>query len=295
MMQVCNCCGVSDFVPLFAHHVYTLTRCNNCNLHCVNPMPNHEERLKQVHAGRFGDGQRVIDAMGQLRAEQALMPLFASYVGRVRGFVPSGRLLDVGCGAGTLMRVAKQAGFLTEGIELTADRQAKAQEVTGDTVYDKPVEELGLTDASFDAITLVNVFSHLADPRRTLSALSRLLRPGGVMLIATGEIAGLPVRKEHLPEWTLGDELFFLGDGTLHKFAELLQLEVASADRTWLPDALYSRERFRVMGRSFRRNAVKRALLIVPGALPALHWAMVRRQADNPIHNAVFVLRKPIM
>ena len=294
VVQSCNCCGVSDYSPLFTCYIFTLVRCNNCGLHFVDPMPDEARRLEEVKEGRYGDGQRVIDAAGQLRAEQALSPLFRAYLDRVRGIVPSGRLLDVGCGAGTLMRVAMESGFVVEGIELTADRLAKARETTGAVVYDKPVEALGLAESSYDVITLVNVFSHLADPRRTLLEIARLLRPGGVVMLATGEISGVPVRREHLPEWTLGDELFFLGDGTIDKFAEQLGLEVASADRRWLPDALYSRERFRVMGRSARRNAVKRAFLVVPGALPTLHWAMSRRQADNPIHSAVFVLRKPI-
>lgn len=292
-IQNCNCCKTADCTPLFKSYVYTLVRCNSCNLHFVDPMPDESSRMKDVHEGRFGDDQKVIAADGQYEAEQTMEVIFQGYLDRIQRYVPDGHLLDVGCGAGFFMVLAQRAGFHTTGIELTADRLAKSRATTGSVIHDKPVEQLDLPEGSFDAITLVNVFSHLADPLRTLTTLSKLLRPGGVLLVVTGEISGAPVRPEHLPEWTLGDELFFLGEGTMARYAEAMGLEVASVDKRWLPDALYSRERFRVMGRSPIRNAAKRFFLVAPGALPLLHWAMSKRQADNPIHSAVFVLRRP--
>lgn len=290
-MPTCNCCGANERAELFQSYIYTLVRCTTCNLHYVDPMPNAEERLADVSAGQYGDGQRVMDAGQQLAAERRMERRLQQYIDLARRWSPAGRFLDVGCGAGFLMTLAQRAGYVTEGIELTADRYTVALQTTGSVIHDQPVEELVLDSDAYDVITLINVFSHLADPGRTLAELGRILRPGGVLLVATGEITG-EVRKEHLPEWTLGDELFFLGLGTFDRYAEKSGMEVVETHKVWLPDFIYTRDRFKVKGRSPLRNATKFGFLAVPGALPALRYAMKRRQADNPIYSAIYVLQR---
>lgn len=291
-MATCDCCEASDRAELFQSHIYTLVRCTTCNLHYVDPMPNSAARLADVKAGRFGAGQQVMSAEQQLAAEKTMESRLEQYIGLARNWAPTGRFLDVGCGAGFLMSLAQRAGYETEGIELTADRHAMASKVTGSVIHDQPVEDLRLSADAYDVITLINVFSHLSEPSRTLSELARILRPGGILVLATGEIRG-EVRKEHLPEWTLGDELFFLGEGTLERYAKLLPMDIVESRRVWLPESIYTRARFRVKGRSHLRNALKLGFIVVPGALPVLRFAMKHRQADNPIFSSVHVLRKP--
>lgn len=290
-MTTCDCCGASERVELFQSYIYKLGRCKSCNLHYVDPMPNADERMADVNAGRYGEGLHVINATQQLAAEQLMAPRLQRYIDLAKSWTPAGRFLDVGCGAGFLMTLAQRAGYVTEGIELTADRCMMASQTTGSIIHDRPVEDLDLESEAYDVITLINVFSHLAAPSRTLAELRRLLRPGGIVLVATGEITG-EVRKEHLPEWTLGDELFFLGVGTLERYAEKAGLEVVETKKVWLPESIYTRERFKVKGRSSLRNAIKFGFVVVPGALPALRYVMKRRQADNPIYSGVYVLRR---
>lgn len=86
--------------------------------------------------------------------------------------------------------------------------------------------------------------------------------------------------------------MFHLGAGTIDRYADGVGMEVVETRRTWLSDAIYARERFRVRGRSRIRNGIKSAMLM-PGVLAAALWVIRRRQADNPIHSAVYVLRKP--
>ncbi len=289
-MPKCNCCGASKRAELFQSHIYTLGRCTACNLHYVDPMPDGDERLADVKAGQYGDGQKVMDAKQQLAAEHMMEPRLRQYIDLARRWSPTGRFLDVGCGAGFLMTLAQRAGYVTEGIELTADRHAMASYTTGSVIHDQAVEDIALDSGAYDVITLINVFSHLADPGRTLAELGRILRPGGALIVATGEIAGR-VKKAHLPEWTLGDELFFLGVGTLDRYAGARGMEVVESHKVWLPDSIYTRDRFEVKGRSHLRNAMKLGFVTVPGALPALRYAMKRRQADNPIYSAVYVLK----
>ncbi|MGH2610415.1 MAG: hypothetical protein ACRDHF_15145 [Tepidiformaceae bacterium] len=92
--------------------------------------------------------------------------------------------------------------------------------------------------------------------------------------------------------WDLGTHLYYLRDETAERYAAKLGMEIAHRDRVWLPGTVYTRERFTRRGRSRVRNAVKRAIVLTPGAPPTLRWVMLRRQADNPVYTANVVLRR---
>jgi SAM-dependent methyltransferase len=290
-MSSCDCCGSGERVKLFEANGHQLVRCTDCSLHYVDPAPDKSGRRAEVHAGRYAGNRQVIDAERQLAAEAAQRAQFQRYLTLVQDFgLGSGRFLDVGCGCGYLLTLAQQDGYQVEGIELTADRQQMASAVTGAVIHAQPVEDAPLPAASYSVITMINVFSHLAEPQATFAEVERMLVPGGVAIIATGEIDG-HVRREHLPEWTLGDELYFLGPGTLSRYASQAGLDLVHEERTWLPDALFTRERFKVSGRSRSRNLLK-SMMLAPGLLPAARAVVKRRQPDNPIYSGVSVLRK---
>ncbi len=106
------------------------------------------------------------------------------------------RLLDVGCGSGALLARQRSQGWEVEGIDVDpgALRVAKAAGL--------PVRHATLTDLAterplrqFDAITLDHVLEHLHDPVGSLQAARRLLRPGGVLWLATPNLAALGHRS----------------------------------------------------------------------------------------------------
>lgn len=91
-----------------------------------------------------------------------------------------GRLLDIGCATGEFMRLAAERGWRAEGLEL--DRTlAAAAEKSGFSVSHEPVEKAGLARGSYDAVTVSEVFSQMADPAAAAAEISALLRPGGVL------------------------------------------------------------------------------------------------------------------
>jgi SAM-dependent methyltransferase len=283
----CDCCGASAWEYLFTDGGIDLGRCARCGLHYVAQMPFTEERMSEMEAGHFAETESVLNADALLQGQRVREREFAGYVDVARRFAPAaGKWLDIGCGAGMLMLLAQKQGIEVEGIELTADRRQLARRVTGAEVHGKPLEELDLAPGSFAAITMINVFSHLTRPSDTLAQIGRVLMPGGILLLRTG------VKKGHVISWYLGDHLYFLGDGTIEAFAAKLDFPLVHRERQWAPDQLFRRERFLQKGRSRLRNLVKSAIVHTPGAMAALRWTMLRRQADNPIHNSTLVLRR---
>ncbi len=96
-----------------------------------------------------------------------------------------GRLLDVGCGRGDLLKTLRELGWDTLGVE--ADEQAVryAQTALGLRVLEAVAEDMDFPRDSFDAITMNHSIEHFHDPRKVLSLCARFLRPGGVLSIRT--------------------------------------------------------------------------------------------------------------
>jgi SAM-dependent methyltransferase len=98
-----------------------------------------------------------------------------------------GRLLDIGCGEGARLEVAQQtlgANWQLEGVG--ADRAPDAPDHGGKFVMHRGrVEELDLPDGAYDVVLLIGVVEAADNPLTTLKVVKELLRPGGLVLIAT--------------------------------------------------------------------------------------------------------------
>jgi 2-polyprenyl-3-methyl-5-hydroxy-6-metoxy-1,4-benzoquinol methylase len=134
---------------------------------------------------RFGMRERPASALGVLVA--ALMPDYRALLdagGRHLPKQPKGRLLDVGCGNGDFLVFASQAGWQAVGVE----PDPKAVEVArarGLTVHLGGLDALETECEAYDGITMNHVIEHVHDPRATLEACYRLLKPGGWLWIET--------------------------------------------------------------------------------------------------------------
>jgi len=83
------------------------------------------------------------------------------------------------------MVAAQQQGWETIGVELSEKTASYARQQRGLNVFTGTVEEAHFPAAHFQLITLWDVIEHFDDPLRTLQELTRILVPGGIMLIFT--------------------------------------------------------------------------------------------------------------
>jgi cyclopropane-fatty-acyl-phospholipid synthase len=109
---------------------------------------------------------------------------------RKLGLRPGMRLLDVGCGWGSMaIHAARQHGVSVVGITLSKEQQAKAQERVAEAGLDDLVEirlqdYRAVADGPFDAISSIGMFEHVGmqRTREYLVDLRNLLVPGGRLL-----------------------------------------------------------------------------------------------------------------
>jgi 2-polyprenyl-3-methyl-5-hydroxy-6-metoxy-1,4-benzoquinol methylase len=97
---------------------------------------------------------------------------------------PAGRLLDVGCGDGSMLEEAMSLGWSAEGVDFDSNAVANARS-KGLEVHLGAVEDLNLPDASFDLILMSHLIEQVYDPIRLLRECRRLLTPGGKLIVAT--------------------------------------------------------------------------------------------------------------
>jgi ubiquinone/menaquinone biosynthesis C-methylase UbiE len=104
---------------------------------------------------------------------------------------PGMRLLDVGCGPGSITRglAERLAPGEVVGLDLSPDALAVAREdaAARGLAYLRyelgSVYELPFADASFDAVFAHQVLQHLREPRAALVEMLRVLKPGGLVAV----------------------------------------------------------------------------------------------------------------
>jgi SAM-dependent methyltransferase len=103
------------------------------------------------------------------------------------------RLVDIGCSRGDFVAFAQAFGFAAEGVEPAAQIAADAR-AAGRDVKTGLLEEQSYPDAVFDCVTLFEVIEHLPAPLGLLRECRRILKPGGVLLLSTGNGASWTAR-----------------------------------------------------------------------------------------------------
>ena len=106
-------------------------------------------------------------------------------------------VLDIGCGAGSFLRMATARGATVSGLDATPELLAIAQErVPEADLHRGDLQFLPFADGSFDVVTGFNSFFYASDPIAALREAARVLRPGGGLALTA---FGRPAQCESTP------------------------------------------------------------------------------------------------
>ncbi|GGZ27931.1 bifunctional 2-polyprenyl-6-hydroxyphenol methylase/3-demethylubiquinol 3-O-methyltransferase UbiG [Asticcacaulis endophyticus] len=101
------------------------------------------------------------------------------------------RLLDVGCGGGLLSEPMRRMGFEVTGLDASEKNIGTAKAHATQDGLDirylaQTVEQLAASgEPLFDVVLCMEVIEHVADPREFLKTCASLVKPGGLMFVAT--------------------------------------------------------------------------------------------------------------
>jgi len=115
--------------------------------------------------------------------EPAWTPVFDQAL-TLAGVAAGSSVLDIGCGAGGALALARRRGANVAGIDASANLVAIArQRLPGARIEIGDMEELPFAAASFDIVTGFNSFQFAADRIRAVAQASQVCREGGTIFV----------------------------------------------------------------------------------------------------------------
>lgn len=106
-----------------------------------------------------------------------------------------GRLLEVGCAAGWILKAAQEVGWTVKGVEGAPKFSDFARNDLGLDIFPGLISEIDCSSwPVFDVIVAFDVFEHLHDPVQDLKVLRKLAAPGASLLVTTPNISSFVAR-----------------------------------------------------------------------------------------------------
>ncbi|MBI2439809.1 MAG: class I SAM-dependent methyltransferase [Lentisphaerae bacterium] len=199
----CNLCGVDDTLFLFlakdrnskAQRLFRIVQCRRCGLVYLNPRPDQEE-IKGYYPPWYHDRARagITDIEETTAWGITWRELMRKKAAPLLKRKTQGRILDIGCGDGSLLKYLQGLGWQTYGVEFNDVPAKYAREVLGLNVFAGRLEEAHYPEGAFDVITLFHALEHLPDPRQTLERTFTLLDQKGLLVIEAPNFASLEAR-----------------------------------------------------------------------------------------------------
>lgn len=251
----CPICGSERVRSRYRVDQYGIFRCRRCQVCFVSPQPRPSQ-LTELYSPTYFDtyfevGYEVI-APTLMKEFERKVDLLDERLGY------RGSLLEVGCGPGYFLRAAKQRGWVAEGVEVSAEVAAHAEEYSGVPVHAGGLESARLTRQPFDVVVMWATIEHLTDPTRVLIEAYRLLRPAGLLQLDTGlidDLVGL-LQPGYSAWFQPPDHLFFFTRKAIRAalgFAGFVDVEITT--NLWLPTWRFWIHRSATIGRQLLKIA----------------------------------------
>jgi 2-polyprenyl-3-methyl-5-hydroxy-6-metoxy-1,4-benzoquinol methylase len=148
-------------------------------------------------------------------------------------------LLDVGCGTGDFLRVAKQNHWSVSGIEPNKQARQIANNKTDNSVF--AIEHLLKFQAeSFDVISLWHVLEHLPNLEEHIQVFKKLLKPNGTLIIAVPNYKSYDAEyyQEFWAAYDVPRHLWHFNKDSISKLVSKVSMEVVKTKPLYF-DAFY--------------------------------------------------------
>ena len=170
--------------------VFSIVRCSECDLAQTAPAPSEQELDGYYPGGYHSTTKRYRGGM-----DRVLSLVHRSRIRSIERLIGgAGSVLDIGCGPGVFINQMRSRGWHVRGTERSPSAAQQARDGFHLDVSAVDVDDLVEAGATYDAIVLWHVAEHLHTPRTTMRGIARLLRPGGVLLVAVPNFASPEAR-----------------------------------------------------------------------------------------------------
>lgn len=273
---ICPLCKERNNKLSFPIGQYQLRACEVCDLNFIHPYIQKEEERNPLHINK------------QLEGEKRSVNFYFHYISQYYKNINS--YLDIGCGAGELLRKSQDFDIkIRNGVEEDENRAKHAREYAKCEIFDVDVlKKRG--DASYDLISMINVFSHVPDLDALFQNLKSLLNENGKVIIKTG-LFKKGFRKNNFFNLQIPEHVHFIGDRTLTYICEKYQFKCIEDIRIPLSDELIDKGFLLSPGLSSFRYTLKKIVYYTPGLSFVLR-KLYTRYTKNKLFSNIVVLEK---
>jgi SAM-dependent methyltransferase len=174
-----------DFEYRTSPDVFAAMQCVSCGLVYLNPRPDVSEfdRIYPPTYHAFDFSAEEFGFVHKVRSR-----LEANRLLRLcQGLNDQAKILDVGCGDGFHLRLLRDFGnknWTLEGLD-ASEKAVAAAHKSGIKVHLGTAENNDLPENSYDLAFLIQTIEHIEKPDEVLSAICRLLKPNGKLVVVT--------------------------------------------------------------------------------------------------------------
>ena len=173
----CNLCGNNENKILIPRGMSNIVQCKKCGMVYENPRISEDDLVK------YFISDKVLVQHKKNVWYEAKIKLFKKNLKKIEKCLPNkGKLLDIGCGYGTFLKIAKESGWDVHGVEISESAYTHATEDFKLNVFKGLLKETRFPDNYFDVITLWDVLDLLSDPFSELVEINRILKKDGLIL-----------------------------------------------------------------------------------------------------------------
>ena len=186
--EACPLCGASreSFQNWFAYDLVKVAECSSCGFRFLNPYLPSESMIKiySSHQSMAAANKKLEKYYEDFEGSETEKG-FQHSLKMLEDLGAQGSLLDIGCGRGKFLDLARSRGWQVAGIEPGEEHTLYTKEKLKIEVTKTSLEAAQFPAERFNVITLWDVIEHVADPKDVLKKVRSWLRPGGLILLAT--------------------------------------------------------------------------------------------------------------
>ncbi len=185
---VCNSGDISHYLRCSDHFLsrdeFDLYKCSSCGFIFTQDHPDEKNSGKYYESDEYAshNDNKGISGILYNASRKIMFRKKLRLIRKVAG-LNNGRLLDIGSGSGHFLAGMNNAGWDTSGIEINEKARKQSASKFGLEVLEPHLIST-LKQESFDCITLWHVLEHFHDPFTYTNEIKRLLKPGGVCIVA---------------------------------------------------------------------------------------------------------------
>lgn len=253
----------SDLVPQATHLVsqIRIACCRQCHIVYSSVIRLSADELSQLYGADLFEGHEYWREVSLDHPETSPdAHLYEWAMARLGTDQNAPELLDIGCGLGVFLALARRHGWQVAGTELSDYAIDYVQGHLGCTVHRGEVEHLDLPPGSFDAVCGWDVLEHVRDVNAMIAACHRLLKPHGRLVIRTINENALLVRTANLIYRLTGGRVY----GPARRCHEIYHLTYFTVQTL---EQILARHGFTVEHRMMMDIPVERLGLSWPGKL----------------------------